>query len=132
MTNIKFENLAKIRKLKKEIMGLRYSIDNAKPELQADFYKDYRTGKGIPKSVVGFVFDEREIHAREQKIKLRLKQLESVIKNAEEEIDSVDDPELRSILRLYYIEGETQENIGKILHIERSSVSKKLKKIQKL
>lgn len=132
MTNIKFENVAKIRKLKKEIMGLRYSIDNAKPELQADFYKDYRTGKGIPKSVVGFVFDEREIHAREQKIKLRLKQLESVIKNAEEEIDSVDDPELRSILRLYYIEGETQENIGKILHIERSSVSKKLKKIQDL
>ena len=113
-------------------MGLRYSIDNAKPELRADFYKDYRTGKGIPKSVVGFVFDEREIHAREQKIKLRLKQLESVIKNAEEEIDSVEDPELRSILRLYYIEGETQENIGKILHIERSSVSKKLKKIQKL
>lgn len=132
MTNIKFENVAKIRKLKKEIMGLRYSIDNAKPELQADFYKDYRTGKGIPKSVVGFVFDEREIHAREQKIKLILKQLESVIKNAEEEIDSVEDPELRSILRLYYIEGETQENIGKILHIERSSVSKKLKKIQKL
>ncbi|MDD7513150.1 MAG: sigma factor-like helix-turn-helix DNA-binding protein [Clostridiales bacterium] len=132
MTNIKFENVAKIRKLKKEIMGLRYSIDNAKPELQADFYKDYRTGKGIPKSVVGFVFDEREIHAREQKIKVRLKQLESVIKNAEEEIDSVEDPELRSILRLYYIEGETQENIGKILHIERSSVSKKLKKIQKL
>ena len=132
MTNIKFENPAKIRKLKKEIMGLRYSIDNAKPELQADFYKDYRTGKGIPKSVVGFVFDEREIHAREQKIKLRLKQLESVIKNAEEEIDSVEDPELRSILRLYYIEGETQENIGKILHIERSSVSKKLKKIQDL
>ena len=132
MTNIKFENAAKIRKLKKEIMGLRYSIDNAKPELQADFYKDYRTGKGIPKSVVGFVFYERDIHAREQKIKLRLKQLESVIKNAEEEIDSVDDPELRSILRLYYIEGETQENIGKILHIERSSVSKKLKKIQKL
>lgn len=122
--------MAKIRKLKKEIMGLRYSIDNAKPELQADFYKDYRTGKGIPKSVVGFVFDEKEIHAREQKIKLRLKQLESVIKNAEEEIDSVEDPELRSILRLYYIEGETQENIGKILHIERSSVSKKLKKIQ--
>lgn len=132
MTNIKFENVAKIRKLKKEIMGLRYSIDNAKPELQADFYKDYRTGKGIPKSVVGFVFDEREIHAREQKIKLRLKQLESVIKNAEEEIDGVEDPELRSILRLYYIEGETQENIGKILHIERSSVSKKLKKIQDL
>lgn len=132
MTNIKFENVAKIRKLKKEIMGLRYSIDNAKPELQADFYKDYRTGKGIPKAVVGFVFDEREIHAREQKIKLRLKQLESVIKNAEEEIDSVEDPELRSILRLYYIEGETQENIGKILHIERSSVSKKLKKIQDL
>lgn len=132
MTNIKFENVVKIRKLKKEIMGLRYSIDNAKPELQADFYKDYRTGKGIPKSVVGFVFDEREIHAREQKIKLRLKQLESVIKNAEEEIDSVEDPELRSILRLYYIEGETQENIGKILHIERSSVSKKLKKIQDL
>ena len=132
MTNIKFENVAKIRKLKKEIMGLRYSIDNAKPELQADFYKDYRTGKGIPKSVVGFVFDEREIHAREQKIKVRLKQLESVIKNAEEEIDSVEDPELRSILRLYYIEGETQENIGKILHIERSSVSKKLKKIQDL
>ena len=132
MTNIKFENVAKIRKLKKEIMGLRYSIDNAKPELQADFYKDYRTGKGIPKSVVGFVFDEREIHAREQKIKLRLKQLESVIKNAEEEIDGVEDPELRSILRLYYIEGETQENICKILHIERSSVSKKLKKIQDL
>ena len=132
MTNIKFENVAKIRKLKKEIMGLRYSIDNAKPELQADFYKDYRTGKGIPKSVVGFVFDEREIHAREQKIKLRLKQLESVIKNAEEEIDGVEDPELRSILSLYYIEGETQENIGKILHIERSSVSKKLKKFQDL
>lgn len=117
-----------LKKLRKEVAGLKYSIEHAKPELAADYYKDYKSGYGVPKRLVGFTFDTEGLCRREKQLSRKLKQIQAIIKRLEREIEEIEDPELRAILRLYHIEGLTQSEIGAILHIERSTVSKKLKK----
>mgnify|MGYP000880312168 FL=1 len=117
-----------LKKLRKEVAGLKYSIEHAKPELTADFYKDYKSGHGISKKLVGFALDTEGLCRREKQLSRKLKQIQAVIERLEREIEAIEDSELRAILRLYHIEGLTQSEIGAILHIERSTVSKKLKK----
>lgn len=117
-----------LKKLRKEVAGLKYSIEHAKPELTADFYKDYKSGHGIPKKLVGFALDTEGLCRREKQLSRKLKQIHAIIERLEREIEEIEDPELRAILRLYHIDGLTQSEIGAILHIERSTVSKKLKK----
>ena len=117
-----------LKKLRKEVAGLKYSIEHAKPEIVTDYYKDYKSGHGVPKRLVGFTFDTEGLCRREKQLSRKLKQIQAIIKRMEREIEEIEDPELRAILRLYHIEGLTQSEIGAILHIERSTVSKKLKK----
>ena len=117
-----------LKKLRKEVAGLKYSIEHAKPELTTDYYKDYKSGHGVPKRLVGFTFDTEGLCRREKQLSRKLKQIQAVIEKLEREIEAIEDSELRAILRLYHIEGLTQSEIGAILHIERSTVSKKLKK----
>lgn len=117
-----------LKKLRKEVAGLEYSIEHAKPELVVDFYKDYKSGHGIPKRLVGFTFDTEGLCRREKQLNRKLKQIQAIIERLEREIEEIEDPELRAILRLYHIDGLTQSEIGTVLHIERSTVSKKLKK----
>ena len=45
---------------------------------------------------------------------------------AEQFIDSIEDDEARTILQLYYISGNTQEEIGYELHFSQSVVSEKM------
>ena len=44
----------------------------------------------------------------------------------EEFINGIDDTEIRQIFELRFIEGQKQEQIAKVMHIERSSVSRKI------
>ncbi len=124
-----FENL---KNLKKEAAGLKYSIEHAKPELVADYYKDYRSGKGIPKSLVGFAFDEKSILCRERQLEAKLKQIEALIDKVEREIEQLSDPEIRAIVRLYYVDELTQDEIADILHYNKATISRKLKHFKKL
>lgn len=45
------------------------------------------------------------------------------------DINQVEDPELRTILIQRYVNGLTYEEIGQMMNLERSSVCKKIKKI---
>ena len=45
------------------------------------------------------------------------------------DINQVDDPEIRTILIQRYVNGLTYEKIGQMMNLERSSVCKKIKKI---
>lgn len=57
----------------------------------------------------------------------RVSALEECIK-IERYIDSVDDPEIRTIMRTRFIDLKSWEEIGEIVHMERTAVSKKFRR----
>ena len=60
------------------------------------------------------------------------KKLQAKIIDAERFIETQTDSELRTILRSYYINGLSQEEIGKLLGYDRSTITKKLKRFWKM
>lgn len=87
------------------------------------FYKDYRTGKGIPKAKREHDGGEEDLKILKGNLKACNRRLAKQLRKAEEFIQTVDDPETRAILRMYYIAGMTQEQIGEELHCGQSRVS---------
>lgn len=126
---IDYEQIKQLKALRREAEGLKYSIDHAKPEIVTDYYKDYRTGKGIPKSLIGVDFDWKDISSRERRLKRKLDEISKLIEAIEREIDTVGDPDTRTILRMYYIEERSQEEVADVMHCDRTTVSKRLKKL---
>ena len=61
-------------------------------------------------------------------LELKKQQAQSEIERIIEFIENVDDPEMQNILTARFIEGKTYEKIGETLYIERTTVSKKIKK----
>ncbi len=126
---VDYEQIKQLKALRREAEGLKYSIDHAKPEIVTDYYKDYKTGRGIPKSLVGLTFDEKGISSRERRLKRKLDEISRLIEAIEGEIDTVDDPDMRTILRMYYIEELSQEEVADAMHCDRTTISKRLKKL---
>lgn len=123
---IDYESVRQLKTLRRAAEGLRYSITHPPYTIVCDYYKDYRTGKGIPKALIGVEIDEKVVRKRERELENKLEEIEQAIKSIESEIDKVKDIELREILRLYCINEETHEKIGEIMGLERSTISKRL------
>lgn len=122
-----YGQLKQLKALRREAEGLKYSIDHAKPEIVTDYYKDYKTGRGIPKSLTGLAFDEKGISSREKRLKRKLDEISRLIEVIEGEIDTVDDPDMRTILRMYYIEELSYREIEEQAFISKSAIQRKLK-----
>lgn len=123
---IDYESVRQLKTLRRAAEGLRYSITHPPYTIVCDYYKDYRTGKGIPKALIGVEIDEKAVRKRERELENKLGEIEQAIKSIESEIDKVKDIELREMLRLYCINEETHEKIGEIMGLERSTISKRL------
>lgn len=123
---IDYESVRQLKTLRRAAEGLRYSITHPPYTIVCDYYKDYRTGKGIPKALIGVEIDEKVVRKRERELETKLGEIEQAIKSIESEIDKVKDIELREMLRLYCINEETHEKIGEIMGLERSTISKRL------
>ena len=123
---IDYESVRQLKTLRRAAEGLRYSITHPPYTIVTDCYKDYRTGKGIPKALIGVEIDEKVVRKRERELENKLGEIEQAIKSIESEIDKVKDIELREMLRLYCINEETHEKIGEIMGLERSTISKRL------
>ena len=121
-----YEQIKQLKALRRAADGLRYSITHPPYTIVTDYYKDYRTGKGMPKALIGVEIDEKAIGKREKELERKLGEIEQAIKSIEREINQVKDIELREILRLYCINEETHEKIGEIMGLERSTISKRL------
>ena len=127
-----YDKLQDLKKLRKEIAGLKYSIEHAKPEMMTDFYKDYKTGKGVPKSLTGLALDKEVISKRKKQLKHKLRGLRVLVEDLEKEIDSIHDPELRTIARLYYINGLTQDEISSTLNYGKTTICRRLAQVKKV
>lgn len=125
---MKKSRLKKLRALIKEAEHLQSQyIDTIcfPKEQVVDSAKDYRTGHPHTISISGYG-DSSYIDIR-QRLYNKQRQIQAEIAFLEDWLDSVEDPELRDILRLQYINGLTQEQIAVELGYARETVSRKLK-----
>lgn len=125
------DRLKKLRALIKEAEHLQNEINTVRfypHELVADTYKDYRTG--YPHVRVESGYGDSGYTARQQRLYDKLlRQLQSIQEEREVMcgwLNSVDDPELRDILRLQYINGLTQEQIADELGYSIRTIKRRL------
>ena len=127
------EQLERYRSQKEEIRELRYKLEHlgAGDSLVGNStIFDYSTGFPRPQAVVGYDY-EKERRLRER-YETRLEKLQVDCEETEQWIEAIPDSQTRRIFRMYYLEGETQQKIGKKLHLDQSSVSRKIENFLKL
>lgn len=118
--------MEQIKTIPCEIDAIKDTLNNPRIEYVNVYYKDYRTGKGIPKSRSEYDYDHMEWNKLKRKLKRKIERLGRLVVKAEKFIETIDDSEMRTILRQYYINGHTQEAIGSKLGYDDSTISKKL------
>lgn len=127
------EQLERYRSQKEEIQELRYKLEHlgeGDSLVGNSTIFDYSTGFPRPQAVVAYDYN-RERRLRER-YSTRLARLRSDCEETEQWIEAISDSQTRRIFRMYYLEGETQKRIGERLHIERSTVSKKIEAFLKV
>ena len=113
--------------LRYEIKAIEDSIRSPKSTYVVVFYKDYRTGKGIPKAKQEVDNGEAELKALKNRLNSRRQRLMKKLQAAEKFIEQVEDSEMRTILRMYYINGDSQKEIGEVMHYTQTAISAKIK-----
>lgn len=113
--------------LREEIKAIEKSMKSPKSSYVAVFYKDYRTGKGVPKSRQELDDGEEYLRIQRGQLKACMRKLRKRLAEAEAFINDIDDSQMRTILRSYYINGESQEEIGEALNYTQATISTKLK-----
>lgn len=119
-------NLAEIKELNRKLDDLTGSeslIGNS-------VIMDYRRGYPQPQSVIGYDY-ELESSRRERWEKRKAK-LQAEVNEVEEWIEAIPDGLTRRCFRMVYCDGLTHSKVGKKLHMDRSSVSKKIDKFLQL
>lgn len=128
------KNLLKFKGRKKEIERLESKIADAEmTEVPAIIGKVKGSSRNFPfvevrHSVV--MDDPVAAEALNQRIKAykdNIVNYETEALEVEKYIQAIDDPEVRTIFRMYFIDGELQKDIAKALNLERSTISKKIK-----
>lgn len=113
--------------LREEIKAIEKSMASPKSSYVAVFYKDYRTGKGIPRSRQELDGGEEHLRILRGSLNASVRKLRERLEEAETFIAGIEDSQMRTILRSYYINGESQESIGRDLNYTQAAISGKLK-----
>ena len=127
------EQLERYLSQKEEIRELGYKLEHlgeGDSLIGNSTIFDYSTGFPRPQAVVGYDYN-KEWRLRER-YETRLEKLEADCEETEQWIEAIPDSQTRRIFRMYYLEGETQQKIGKKLHLDQSSVSRKIENFLKL
>lgn len=121
------QQLESYRSMKEEIAELKYDLNHLGQDdslIGNDVIMDYRSGYPVPQSVVGYDFE------KEWRIKTRYRekiaQLEKLCLEVEEFIENIPDSMTRRIFRLYYLDGKKQKEIARLVHMDRSRISRKI------
>ena len=93
-------------------------------EYVGDTAKDYRTGK--PHSITITGYGQQDYPELKERYYQKLRDIQREIAFLEGFLDQVEDPQTRDILRLYYVNGLTQEQIAEELGYARSAIAMKL------
>ncbi len=121
------KQLESYRSMKQEILELKYKLADPSEEdsmLGSSVTNDYRKGYPVPQAVVGIDWEryERQKKSCEKKIGEIRKECDAI----ESYVESIEDSLTRRIFRMYFLEGRTQKEIASLIHMDRSTVSRKL------
>lgn len=109
------KRLKRMRSLISEARHLQEMLDQpAKTtEYVGDTAKDYRTGK--PHSITITGYGQQDYPELKERYYQKLRDIQQEIAFLESFLDQITDPQTRDILRLYYVNGMTQEQIAEDL-----------------
>lgn len=127
------ESLKNYKSKKEEIRELEYKLNHIADGdnlIGNDVILDYRSGYPVPRSVVG---TDRERYRRlSSRWTDRKERLKEECREVEEFIEEISDSLTRRIFRERFIEGKTQEEVSRDLHISQSSISRKISHFLKI
>ncbi len=127
------ELLREYKSKKEEIIELAYKLEHIADGdnlVGNDVIFDYRSGYPRPQAVVGT--DQEKYHRLKNRWGRRKKQLEEECLSVEEFIEAIPDSLTRRIFRQSFIDGKTQAEISKDLHISQSNISRKISHFLKI
>lgn len=121
------ERLEEYRSMKEEISELKERVSLLKNDdsvIKADTILDYRTGQGIPKRIEGI--DQRAYWHKRKHYLNRIQELRKACDEVEEWVEGIEDSMTRRIFRMVYMDGMSQTEVGTILHLDRSRISRRI------
>lgn len=114
------EQLDSYKSKKAEIQELQYKLHNGDFTVGNSTINDYRTGYPIPQSIVGVDWNRMTRYRR------RIETLEAECEEVERWIENITDSLTRRIFRMYFIDGLAQKQIGSVIHLDKSRISRKI------
>lgn len=114
------EQLDSYKSKKAEIQELQYKLHNGDSTIGNSTINDYRTGYPIPQSIVGVDWN------RMARYRSRIETLEAECEEVERWIEDISDSLTRRIFRMYFIDGLAQKQIGSVIHLDKSRISRKI------
>lgn len=127
------QQLERYRSQKEEIRELRYKLEHLGEGdglIGNSTIFDYSTGYPRPQAVVGYDYNkERRLRAQ---YSTRLAKLRYDCEETEQWIESISDSQMRRIFRMRFLEGMILEQIGKKMHVDKSTVSRKIENFLKV
>lgn len=121
------KQLESYRSMKREILELKYKLADSSEEdsmLGSSVINDYRKGYPVPQAVVGIDWERYE--RQKKRCEKRIGEIRKECDAIEGYVESIEDSLTRRIFRMYFLEGRTQKEIARLIHMDRSTVSRKL------
>lgn len=132
MNKITKRDCEQLRALKKEYRHLNDEYIDAicfPKEKVADTAKDYKTGH--PHTIITEGYGDSRFPAIREKMSRKQREIEKRIYDIETFLDGINDSEMRTIMRMRYCDGLTQEEIAEKLGYSRSGIEKKIHRFWK-
>lgn len=123
------ELLESYRSKKAEIAELNNALlrlGTGETMIDNDTVLDLRSGYPVPQSVVGVDWDK--VFRTESRYKNRLSVLQEECQEVEDFVENIPDSLIRRIFRMYYIDGLPQREVARNVHMDKSSISRKIDK----
>lgn len=127
------EQLERYLSQKEEIRELRYKLEHlgeGDSLIGNSTIFDYSTGYPKPQAVVGYDYN-KEWRLRAQ-YSTRLAKLRYDCEETEQWIEAIPESQTRRIFRMRFLEGMILEQIGKKMHVDKSTVSRKIENFLKV
>lgn len=109
---------AEIESIKEEIRNLKVTTDSVTGSLSEHPWTEQHIKiQGV---------DQSQYVRLVAKLHIKIDERQGKIAQIEEWLESIDDAEMRTILRMYYCDGKTQEEIGRKMGYSRSTIEMKI------